>query len=314
MLRRVVTRLATGALTLLLVTVLVFGLIQLAPGSPLAATDDGFRSLSTADRAALEAYYGFDQPLRVQYVSWLGRLLRGDLGHSIRDRRPVADKIIERLPVTLSLNALALFFIVALSVPIGAAAALNPGSITDRWSGTATYLLYAIPVFWAALLLQRLFAVRLGWLPLYGSGGVTGIPRFANMVLPVVCLTYGGLAYVSRFVRTNLIESTRLEIVLSARARGLTPFAILVRHGFRLAVVPMLTLAGFLIPALFAGSVIVETVFQLPGLGRLFIDAAYQRDIPVLLGVTLISGAAALVGILFADVTYALADPRVRRG
>ena len=153
-----------------------------------------------------------------------------------------------------------------------------------------------------------------GWLPLYGGGGVTGITRFANMLFPVVSLTYGGLAYVSRFVRTNLIESTRLETVLSARARGLTPFAILVRHGFRLAVVPMLTLAGFLIPALFAGSVIVETVFQLPGLGRLFIDAAYQRDIPVLLGVTLISGAAALVGILFADVTYALADPRVRRG
>ena len=314
MLRRVAIRMATGALTLLLVTLLVFGLIQLAPGSPLATSDDGLTPLSSADREALEAYYGFDQPLGVQYASWLGKLARGDLGTSIRDRRPVLDKIAERLPVTLSLNALALFFIVGLSVPIGAAAALNPGSIADRWSATATYLLYAIPVFWAALLLQRLFAVRLGWLPLYGSGGVTGIPRVANMVLPVVCLTYGGLAYVSRFVRTNLIESTRMETVLSARARGLTRFAILVRHGFRLAAVPMLTLAGFLIPALFAGSVIVETIFQLPGLGWLFIEAAYQRDIPVLLGVTLISGAAALAGILFADVTYALADPRVRRG
>jgi len=313
-LRRVATRLLTGALTLLLVTLLVFGLIQLAPGSPLAVQDDGMERLSTADRAALETYYGFDRPLGVQYASWVGRLLRGDLGNSIRDRRPVVDKIAERLPVTLSLNAMALFLIVSLSVPIGAAAALNPGSIADRWSATATYMLYAVPVFWAALLLQRLFAVRLGWLPLYGSGGVTGIPRFANMVLPVVCLTYGGLAYVSRFVRTNLIESTRLETVLSARARGLTRFAILVRHGFRLAAVPLLTLAGFLIPALFAGSVIVETVFQLPGLGWLFIDAAYQRDIPVLLGITLISGAAALAGILFADVTYALADPRVRRG
>ncbi len=312
--RRVLTRLATGALTLLLVTLLVFGLIQLAPGSALETPDDGLTPLSIADRAALEAYYGFDQPLGVQYASWVGKLLRGDLGTSIRDRRPVADKIAERLPVTLTLNALALFFILSLSVPIGAAAALNPGSIADRWSATATYLLYAIPVFWAALLLQRLFAVRLGWLPLYGSGGVTGVPRIANLVLPVVCLTYGGLAYVSRFVRTNLIESTQAETVLSARARGLTRFAILVRHGFRLAAVPLLTLAGFLIPALFAGSVIVETVFQLPGLGWLFIDAAYQRDIPVLLGVTLISGAASLLGILLADVTYALADPRVRRG
>ncbi len=307
-------RLLTGSLTLVLVTVLVFGLIQLAPGSPLTSTDDGLAPLTSADRAALEAYYGFDRPVAVQYAAWLGRLLRGDLGQSIRDRRPVAEKIVERLPVTLSLNALALFFIVTLSVPIGAAAALNPGSIVDRWSGTFTYLLYAIPVFWAALLLQRLFAVDLGWLPLYGSGGVTGIPRAANLVLPVICLTYGGLAYVSRFVRVNLIESTRMETVLSARARGLTHAAILVRHGFRMAAVPMLTLAGFLIPALFAGSVIVETVFQLPGLGSLFIEAAYQRDIPVLLAITLISGTAALAGILFADVTYALADPRVRRG
>ncbi|NIM01024.1 MAG: ABC transporter permease subunit [Acidobacteria bacterium] len=314
MLRRIVSRLATGALTLLLVTLLVFGLIQLAPGDPMAVQDDGMERLSAADRAALEAYYGFDRPVAVQYASWLGRLLRGDLGNSIRDRRPVAEKIGERLSVTLSLNAMALFLIVTLSVPIGAAAALNPGSVADRWSATATYLLYAVPIFWAALLLQRLFAVRLGWLPLYGSGGVTGIPRVANMVLPVICLTYGGLAYVSRFVRANLLESTRFETILSARARGMTRFAILVRHGFRLAAVPMLTLAGFLIPALFAGSVIVETVFQLPGLGWLFIDAAYQRDLPVLLGVTLISGAAALAGILFADVTYALADPRVRRG
>jgi len=313
-LRRIAARLATGTLTLLLVTMLVFGLIQLAPGSPLASSDDGLLPLSSADRSALEAYYGFDRPLSVQYTSWLGALLRGDLGSSIRDRRPVADKIAERLPVTLSLNALALLFIVTLSVPIGAAAALNPGSVVDRWSAGATYLLYAVPVFWAALLLQRLFAVKLGWLPLYGSGGAAGVPRLAHLVLPVTCLTYGGLAYVSRFVRTNLIESTRLETVLSARARGLTRFAILVRHGFRLAAVPLLTLAGFLIPALFAGSVIVETVFQLPGLGWLFIDAAHQRDIPVLLGVTLVSGTATLAGILIADVTYALADPRVRRG
>ena len=314
MLRRVATRLGTGVLTLLLVTLLVFGLVQLAPGSPLATAEDGLKPLSATDREALEAYYGFDRPLGVQYVSWLGKLLRGDLGTSIRDRRPVIDKIVERLPVTLSLNALALFFIVLLSVPLGAAAALNPGSIIDRWSATATYLLYAIPIFWAALLLQRLFAVRLGWLPLYGSGAAAGVPRLANLVLPVVCLTYGGLAYVSRFVRTNLIESTRWEAVLAARARGLTRFAILVRHGFRMAAIPLLTLAGFLIPALFAGSVIVEMVFQLPGLGWLFIDAAYQRDFPVLLGVTLISGTASLAGILFADVTYALADPRVRRG
>jgi peptide/nickel transport system permease protein len=311
---RVGKRLATGALTLLLVTGLVFGLIQLSPGTPLEAGDDGLEPLTAADRAALEAYYGFDRPLPTQYLAWLGKLARGDLGESIRDRRPVAEKIAERLPVTLSLNGLALLLILGLAVPIGAAAALNPGSLADRWSGTATYLLYAIPVFWAALLLQRLFAVNLGWLPLYGSGGRAGVPSAANLVLPVICLTYGGLAYVSRFVRANLLDSAQAEAVLSARARGLGRTTILVRHGFKLAAVPLLTLAGFLLPALFAGSVIVESVFQLPGLGWLFLDAAYQRDVPVLLGVTLITGAAALAGILLADVTYALVDPRVRRG
>ena len=162
MLSRVARRLATGALTLLLVTLLVFGLIQLAPGTPLADFEDGLEPLTAADLAALEAYYGFDRPLAEQYLTWLGRLAHGDLGVSIRDRRPVAEKIVERLPVTLSLNALALFVILALALPIGAAAALNPGSAADRWSGAATYLLYAIPVFWAALLLQRLFAVQLG--------------------------------------------------------------------------------------------------------------------------------------------------------
>ena len=314
MLLRVGTRLATGALTLVLVTALVFGLIQLAPGTPLAETEDGLEPLTGADRAALEAYYGFDRPLAVQYLAWLGRLSRGDLGESIRDRRPVAEKIAERLPVTLTLNALALTLILVFAVPLGAAAALNSGSVVDRWSGAATYLLYAIPVFWAALLLQRLFAVKLGWLPLSGTGGGAGVPRLANLVLPVICLSYGGLAYVSRFVRANLLDSTQAEAVLSARARGLGRVAILYRHGFRMAAVPLLTLAGFLVPALFAGSVIVESVFQLPGLGWLFLDAAYQRDVPVLLGITLVSGAAALAGILFADVTYALVDPRVRRG
>ena len=313
MLRRVATRLATGALTLVLVTALVFALIQLAPGSPLGATEDGLKPLTADERAALTRLWRLDLPLHRQYVLWLGDVLDGDLGRSILDRRPVATKIAERLPITLTLNAIALFLIVALSIPIGAAAALNPGSRADRWGGVATYLLYAVPVFWGALLLQRLFSVWLGWLPLYGSGGVEGIPRPSHLVLPVVCLSYGGLAYVSRFVRANLLESIPAETVLSARARGMSRLAILYRHGFRLAAVPMLTLAGFLIPALFAGSVIVESVFQLPGLGWLFLEAAYERDFPVLLGITLISGTATLAGILFADVAYALADPRVRR-
>jgi len=312
-LRKIAYRFGTAALTLIGVTALMFVLIQLAPGSPIADAEDGLTPLTESERIALERMWRLDQPLPTQYLGWLGDLARGDLGNSIRDRRPVSERIGERLPLTLILNGSALLVLLLVAVPLGAAAALQPNSRLDRWSATWSYTLYAIPVFWAALMLQRLFAVRLGWLPLSGTGS-DGLPLIQHLVLPVSCLSYGGVAYVSRFVRANLIESTPPEALRSARARGMTQLSILYRHGFRLAAVPLLTLAGFLIPAMIAGSVVVESVFQLPGLGTLFLDAAYQRDLPVLLAMTLLSGAATLAGIAFSDIAYSLFDPRVRRG
>jgi peptide/nickel transport system permease protein len=318
-------RLATGALTLLLVTVLVSVLIHLAPGGPLddSLESAGLHRLPPAARAELERIYHLDQPLHRQYALWLGDVLRGDFGRSLHDRRPVAEKIGERIGITVTLNALALALMVLLAVPIGAAAAWRPGSWLDRLAATGTYALYAIPVFWAGLLLQIVFAVHLDWLPLAGltSDGYEAMgplqktaDRFGHLILPVLCLGYGGVAYLSRFVRATLLDSSSNESAVAARAKGLSAIAVLFRHGFRLAAVPMLTLAGFLLPALVGGSVIVETVFSIPGLGRLFVDAAFQRDLPVLLGLTLLSGAATLAGILLADLTYVVADPRVRRG
>lgn len=325
MLRALGRRLVTGALTLFLVTALVFALVQLAPGDPLAGSTDsaGLHRPGPEERAALERQYRLDRPLPTQYALWLGDLLRGNLGRSFHDKRPVADKIGERLGITVTLNALALLVMILVSVPLGAAAALRPGSRLDRCAGTGTYLLYSVPVFWSALLLQIVFAVRLGWLPLAGVAS-EGAERFGSLaaagdralhlVLPVICLAYGGLAYLSRFVRATLLESSSGETTLAARARGLSGLAVLYRHGFRQAAVPMLTLAGFLLPTLVSGSVIVETIFSIPGLGRLFVDAAFQRDLPVLLALTLLSGAATLAGIIAADLAYAVADPRIRRG
>jgi peptide/nickel transport system permease protein len=318
-------RLATGVLTLFLVTVLVFVLIQLAPGSPLAEDADnvGLQRLTPEAVEELRRIYRLDRPIHEQYLLWAGDLLRGDLGRSFHDRRPVTEKIGERLPITFLLNVLSLGLMVLLAVPMGAAAALKPGSRWDRLSGLSTFALYAVPAFWAGLLLQILFAVRLDWLPLAGlasdgSEQMAGLARLADraghLVLPVICLAYGGLAYLSRFVRATLLENASAESGLAARARGLSALAVLYRHGFRLAAVPMLTLVGFLLPGLIGGSVIVETVFAIPGLGRLFVDAAFQRDLPVLLGLTLFSGAATLLGVVIADVAYAVADPRVRRG
>jgi peptide/nickel transport system permease protein len=325
MLRILGRRVASGALTLLLVTSLVFLLIHLAPGDPLVGVEEseGMHRMSPEAISRLKEIYRLDQPLHRQYLLWLGDLLRGDLGRSLHDRRPVSEKIGERLGITVTLNLLSLGLMILLAVPLGAAAALRPDSRLDRWSGTGTYLLYALPVFWAGLLLQIVFAVRLGWLPLsgitsqnYETLGWLGRlgDRAAHLALPVLCLTYGGLAYLSRFVRATLLENTAGEGWRAARARGLTEWLVLCRHGFRQAALPMLTLAGFLLPALFGGSVIVEAIFTVPGLGKLLVDAAYQRDVPVLMGLTLLSGAATLAGIVLADLAYALADPRVRRG
>jgi peptide/nickel transport system permease protein len=297
-------------------------LIQVAPGDPLADASgtEGLRRLTPAARAELERIYRLDQPIHLRYLRWLGDLARGDLGVSLYDRRPVNAKIAERAGTTLTLNALALVLMVLLAVPLGAASALRPGSWLDRLASWGSYALYAIPAFWAGLLLQMFFSVHLQWLPLSGlaSDDIKGwarlVDRAMHLVLPVCCLTYGGVAYLSRFVRATLLENASAETAVAARARGLSALAVLYRHGFRLAAVPMLTLAGFLLPALVGGSVVVERVFAIPGLGSLFVDAAFQRDLPVLLALTLLSGVATLAGIVGADVAYSFADPRVRRG
>jgi len=318
-------RIATGILTLFLVTVLVFLLIHLSPGTPLAEAMEsgGLERVDPEVIAELERLYHLDRPLHQQYALWLRGLAQGDLGRSFHDRRPVAEKIRERLGTSVAVNGLALLWMVLLAVPLGALSAWRPGSRLDRYSSWITYGAYAVPVFWAALMLQILFAVRLGWLPLAGldSDGWESMgavqrtaDRLWHLVLPVSCLTLGGLAYLSRFVRATLLENTAAEAALAARARGLSSFAVLLRHGFRQAAVPMLTLAGLLLPALVSGSVIVENIFAIPGLGRLFVEAAFHRDLPVLMALTLLSGAATLLGILAADLTYVVVDPRIRRG
>jgi peptide/nickel transport system permease protein len=317
-------RLATGGVTLLLVTIVVFCLIHVGPGELLGDEPDreGIRRLTEAELAELRALYRLDQPLHRQYALWLADLLRGDLGRSFYDRRPVVEKIAEKIGYTVTLNALSLALMLSAAVPLGMLAALRPGSAWDRFSAGGTYLLYAVPTFWAGLLLQMLFHGQLDWLPLSGFrspqheflGGLeTVLDRARHLILPVICLSYGGLAYLSRFVRATLIDNAAGDSWRAARARGLSRTAVLFRHGFRQAGVPLLTLAGFLLPALVTGSAIVEKIFNIPGLGRLFVDSVGRGDLPVLMGLTVLSGAATLGGILLADLTYAVVDPRARR-
>lgn len=318
-------RVASAIATLVLVSAVVFGLIHLTPGDAVSAADDTLAAshMSSARADQVRAIYRLDLPVHRQYVLWLADVARGELGRSFHDRRPVADKIAERLGITVTLNVLALAVMLAVAVPLGAWSALHPGSRFDRRSATLAYLLFSIPVFWAALVLQTAFAVRLDWLPLHGlasdaaasHGAVVRLSdRIAHLILPVTCLSYGGIAYLARFVRANLLENELFEAARAARARGLSVGRIVLRHGFRQAAVPLLTLAGFVLPALLGGSVIVERIFSIPGLGMLFYEAVLQRDVPVIMAMTLLSAVATLAGILMADVLYAVLDPRVRHG
>jgi len=221
----------------------------------------------------------------------------------------------------LALNALALLGMVGLAVPLGILGAWKPEGAWDRTGWIATSALHAVPVFWIAILLQWLFAVRLGWLPLAGvasdgarhaSEARAFLDAVWHLVLPATCLASGGLAYVSRFVRTNLVESTAGDGGRAARARGLSTLQYVVRHGLLQAVVPLLTLAGFLIPRLVGGSLLVEQMFNVPGLGSLLFASILSRDLPVVLALTLVSGLATLAGTTLSDVLIVWLDPRVR--
>jgi peptide/nickel transport system permease protein len=316
----IASRVATAAVTLLIVTFVVFGLLCSLPGEP-HGDDDAGHPLPPEYRAALRAQYHLDEPWPTRYERWVMDLLRGDFGTSFAAQRPVATLLKVRLPVSLSLNALALLGMLGVAVPLGIFGAAQPDGRWDRAGWVATTALYAIPVFWTALLLQGLFAIRLGWLPLSGisldgarhrSAGVALVDTVRHLVLPAACLATAGLAYVSRFVRTNILESTVGEGDRAARARGLSTVQYAARHGVVQAVAPLLTLAGFLIPRLVGGSLLVEAIFNIPGLGSLLFDAILSRDLPVVLALTLLSGLATLIGTTVSDVLILWLDPRVR--
>lgn len=313
-------RVATALATLALVTVGVFALLSGLPGNALPENETGHR-LPADYVAALRSEYRLDEPLAARYAAWIRDLASGDLGTSLAARRPVAEIVRERLPVSLELNAAALLAILLIATPLGIASAFKPGSRWDRLGAAGTMVLYAIPVFWMALLLQWLFAIRLDWLPLFGVSsdrlGASPIAaladRAAHLVLPVACLTYGGLAYVSRFVRATIVDAAAGDGGRAARARGVSAARYLATHGLKQAAVPLLTLLGFLLPRLVGGSLLVEEIFNVPGLGSLLFESVLARDVPVVLALTLLSGAATLVSFTLADLLAAWADPRVRR-
>jgi peptide/nickel transport system permease protein len=308
--------------TLIGITLVTFVILSLVPGDPAAARLGG-DSIHPIDPQALERFrtdLGFDRPIPLRYLQWLGRLVRLDFGRSFRDNREVWEVIGERLPHTVLLNLTALGLMFTLALPLGWLSAMWHGGRFDRLTATALYGLYCVPNFAVALLLQIVVAARWKLLPLQGlqspfAADLGPLPwlwdRFVHLLLPAVCLGIGGLAYLTRFARAGLLETIRKEYVIVARAKGLSHRTAVLKHALRNSLIPLLTLIGMLIPALLSGSVIIERIFSWPGIGRLFFTAIGARDYPVIMGLTTLSALLSLGGILAADLLYAWADPRV---
>jgi peptide/nickel transport system permease protein len=304
------------------ITLISFVVIHLAPGEPTDMQTQLNPEVSTELRNRLRDQYGLDKPLVVQYGEWLGRFVRLDFGNSFsQDRRPVLDKIVERLPITISINLLSIVAILAAAIPIGIYSATHRGSLFDRLTTILVFIGFAAPSFWLALLLMDFFGVRLGLLPIAGLksldydslslfGKILDLGR--HLILPVFISTFGGLAGFSRYMRSNMLEVIRQDYILTARAKGLSEQSVIYRHALRNALLPVITILGLSVPGLIGGSVIFETIFAIPGMGKLFYDGVMMRDYPLIMGILVMGAILTLVGNLLADLCYAFADPRIR--
>jgi peptide/nickel transport system permease protein len=305
------------------ITFVSFLVIQLAPGDPVEVqTGELNPEVSTQARQAIRELYGLDRPLHVQYANWLLRVARLDFGRSLQpDGKPVLTKIGERLPITLFLNLVEMVIIVALAVPIGVLSATRQHSVFDRVTTVFVFLGFATPDFWLALLLMILFGVQLGWLPISGLRSLNWEylsfwqqqwDLVSHLLLPILVATFGGLAGFSRYMRQSMLEVVRQDYVQTARAKGLAEGVVIGKHALRNALLPVVTILGLSLPALIGGSIIVESIFAIPGMGQLMVQAVFARDYPLIMGNLVIVATLTLVANLVADISYGLVDPRIR--
>jgi peptide/nickel transport system permease protein len=323
MLTYVVRRLLYGVLTFFGITIAIFVLVHSVPGDPISfyRGTHGAQSLSRVVIAEIRHAHHLDESLVRQYGWWLRGIVTLDFGNSFIDRRPVTDRIAERLPNTLILNAVAFLLATLIGVPLGMWSAARSGQPVERASAVTTFLLYSLPSFWVALLLMELFAVQLKVLPLFGMTSDEYLDlnllmkladRARHLILPVVTLAYTQLAVFARFSKSAVTEVIRQDYVIAARAKGVTSNAALWHHAFRNALIPLITLLGLTLPYLISGSVIVEQIFQWHGVGSLYLEAILTRDYPTVLGLSVATAVATLIASLIADLLYAAADPRIR--
>jgi peptide/nickel transport system permease protein len=311
------------------ISVVTFLLIQSVPGSPVYMRLRGAEGQMRGGEATAEIIrqtkelYGLDKPIPVQYVLWLGKLFTFDFGKSYKDGRPVLEKITEALPVTLQLSIISIFLTYLIAIPIGVYSATNRGNWLDSFITLILFILYSLPSFWVAMLLM-MFLGGGTWWDVFPVAGMNSLgaenytwgawlwDRAWHLVLPVFCFTYAGIAGLSRYMRTGLLEVVRQDYVRTARAYGFSNKIVIFKYAMRNALIPMITLLAGLLPALIGGSVIIESIFSLPGMGRLMFEAMVSRDYPLIMGELVITALMTMFGLLLSDITYALVDPRIK--
>lgn len=318
------------------ISLISFIIMHLAPGD-ITTTESGFNpKVSEESRQKLRELYNLDKPLIVQYGLWLKRMATLDFGTSFAShQKPVfwerkddqgnvtPGMIQEALPITLLINVLSLLFIIVIALPLGVISAIYQNRPPDRVITVFVFVGFAVPGFWLALMMMYWFGVVHQWLPISGlhSLGYENMDTLGklwdlgrHLAIPVFISALGGLAGISLFVRNGMLDVLHQDYITTARAKGLPENTVVYRHALRNALLPLITLLGLSIPGLIGGSVITESIFAIPGMGKLFFDAVLMRDFPVIMGILTIGAALTLLGNLLADLAYAWADPRVRRG
>lgn len=299
-----IKKLSNFAIVIFGVLLLTFLLIHLVPGDPVEVMLG--ESASTADRTQLRADLGLDQPLIQQFGTYLAKLSQGDLGKSIHTKTPIVEIVKTRYPATVKLALLSLFIGIALGVPMGIYAALKANHWQDIVVTLVSVRLSAMPAFWLGPMLMLIFAVWLGWLP------VSGMESGASIILPALTLGFGLSAILTRMTRTSLLEVLNDDYIRTARAKGLTEQAVILRHALRAALLPIITIVGLQMGSLLAGTVITETIFSWDGIGRLLVESIEKRDYPVTQACVLIVALSYVLVNLITDTLYRFADPRVR--
>ncbi len=303
------------------ISIINFFIMHLAPGDPVLLLTD--RNATQEEVARIRALYGLDEPLHVQYVKWLTRVLKGDFGRSFIDGRPVLDHIMDRLPYTLYLNFLVMILIYLFSIPIGITSALKQYSKFDHIVTFFAFLGQALPSFWFALLLIYAVGIKSSWLPISGVATIgVSLKRYGlwaviadrakYLILPVTVISLGSMAGITRYMRSSMLEVIRQDYIRTARAKGLPERVVIRKHALRNALLPIVTLLGFELPLLFSGSAIIETIFSWPGLGLLSVRAVFQRDYQVVMALNMIGAFLMVAGNFLSDILYVLVDPRIK--